>query len=78
MQRIKFHDVERMQKRYNLPKDGIIAETVSIPADSWNSGNDARIEILSGSIVKCVTAQDCYAEGIGGVEADKKIGIWVS
>ena len=77
MERVRFHDVKRIQERYNLPVDGVTSEAVSIPADSWNSGNNARVEIPAGSQVKCVTEEDCYAQGIGGVEADKRIGIWV-
>lgn len=61
---------------YNLPE--VAMETLSLPADSWNAGNDSRIEIQKGAHIRLVLSEETYALGVGGTDTDRLMGLWVS
>ena len=74
--KVKFFDVHVMQRRYSLPKDGVLLQDVSLPCDK--PGDSQRIYLKKGTHIQCVSTDDAYAAGLGGVEADKITGIWVN
>jgi len=53
-------------------------KNLSLPSDSWNQGNNSRIEIPKGAKIRFISLAEAIEITGGGKDRDLVMGLWVS